>query len=189
MALTPPRPEDTRPPATWRPHLVVGVVMFLLALRLLSWHWQGSAPGRHLTPRAEHLTNAGLIALPVMPAAALVWMAARRKLRMGLTLGAVGLILAGGVASGGFLYATFNLFGPTHQLSVPSPDGAKVAHVYVGGLLGCDAALYVAPSWEMVAEAVANQRVDCGAEVQVEWQPDGTAELRAPPPTPILFGH
>ncbi|MEW5741144.1 MAG: hypothetical protein AB1938_19635 [Myxococcota bacterium] len=192
MALTPPRPEerrrdDPRAPATWKPHLVAGVLMGLTLLQLVRWHWQGSAPGVHLTPRAEHLTNAGLLALPLIPAVALVWMAVRRRLRKGLTLAAVGLILLGALGAGGFLYGTLKLFEPTHRLTVPSPDGERLAHLYVGGLLGCDAVVYVAAPWAMLGQEVERLRIDCNGEVRLEWQPDGGVALHAPPAAPLDF--
>lgn len=184
-AHAPPAPLTTR---DWAWLGGVTAVMVLVFLRLVTWHLAAEhAVGRHLTPRAEHLELAGLIAAPLVPVVVLLGMTLRQRPVKRLVLALVGLTLLGALGSGGYAYWTLELFEPTHQATRPSPDGAYEAHLYVGGLLGCDAHVYVSRRGAMWGDEVAHRTVECTEPYEAAWLPDGGVEIHGAPPKPFFF--
>jgi hypothetical protein len=181
VALTgegPPRPTWAR----WWPVFGVAALMALVALRVVTWYRLGAPPGAHLTPRGEHLSNAGLIALPVMPVLVLVGLVVARRIRKGLVAALVGLAVLAGAGDVAFLYATFELFEPVHQRTVVSPDGEREAHLYVGGLLSCDARVYVSARRAAWGLEAASGNVPCETTPSVVFLEDGGVALGEPAP-------
>jgi hypothetical protein len=168
--------------ARWWPVFVVAGLMVLVALRVFTWHRLGAPPGAHLTPRGERLSNAALIAIPLMPVLVLVGLVVARRIRKGLVAALVGLALVGGVGDVAFLYATLELFEPVHRRTVVSPDGEREAHLYVGGLLNCDARVYVSARRGTWGVERASGSVACNTTPSVDWLEDGGVELRKKSP-------
>lgn len=182
----PPAPLATR---DWATLGAVVAVMGLVFLRLVTWHLAAEhAVGRHLTPRAEHLELAGLIAAPLVPVVVLLGMTLRQRPVKRLVLALVGVTVLGALGSGGYVWWTLELFEPTHQATRPSPDGAYEAHLYVGGLLGCDAHVYVSERGAMWGDEVAHRAVECSEPYDAAWLPDGGVEIHGAPPKPFRFG-
>lgn len=178
----------TRRDWTWLGGVVAVVV--LIFLRLVTWHLAVEhSVGRHLTPRAEHLEVAGLIGAPLVPVLVLLGMALRQRPVKRLVLALVGVTVLAALGSGGYAYWTLELFEPTHKATVLSPDGTHEAHLYVGGLLGCDAHVYVSERGAMWGDEVARRPVECNEAYDAAWLPDGGVEIHGTAPKPWLFGH
>lgn len=162
--------------------------MVLCFARAASWQWVNQHSSHaHLTPRAEHLLNALSLALPLFPAAGLLWAAVSRRMkaRLGVVLGLMILLGIGGAFTTLFVMVPF--FEGHFETSVPSPDGEREAHVHVGGLLGCHASLYVAERRAIWGELVTTRDVDC-KDIGARWLTDGGVEITGAPPTPFYFG-
>jgi len=161
----------------WWLVLAVGAVMALVFARVLTWHRLASAPELALTPRGERLSNAGLIALPVIPVVVLMGLAVARRATKGLAIGFVVLALLGGGTSFGFLYKTFELFRPKLQQTFLSPDGTREAHVYEDNFLTCEVYVVVSERRAAVGRKEAQRAVACGDSLDAVWVGD-VVELR-----------
>ncbi|MEW6431382.1 MAG: hypothetical protein AB1730_07710 [Myxococcota bacterium] len=182
----PPAPLSVR---DWTTLCAVAAVVALIFLRVVTWHLAAEAAvGVHLTPRAERLIRAGLIAAPLLPVLVLVGMTLLRRPARRLVLSLVGLTLLGALGSGGYLYWTFELFEAQYQRTLPAPDPEHEAFLYSGGLLGCRVVVYVAERRAMWGREVASRTVDCTEPYDAAWLPDGGVEIRGAPPKP-LFGR
>lgn len=169
---------------------VAAALMVLLLLRGLTWQWiNQESTHQRLTPRGEHVLNAVSFAPPLFPAAALLWIALARRLRVRVAV-VLGLMTVLGLAGTFVIQFVMVPFFDGHYLaSVPSPDGRFVAHVRTDGFLGCRASVYVSAPRALWGELADRQQVDCGSE-GAAWQPDGGVIVTGGPakPTPLFFG-
>ena len=174
----------------WNPAFIAGVLMALTFVRAMSWRLINQhSDSLRLTPRGEHLLTAAALSVPLFPAIALLWSAITRRLKTRLTLTLVLLVVlgfAGGVAA---LVAWVPLFDGKYTASVSSPDAAREAHVWVDGLLGCRATLYVSDPGGLWGAQAQQRSVDCES-IGAQWLADGGVELIASEPRPLnlFFG-
>ena len=156
-----------------------------LSWRLINQH----ADGLRLTPRGEHLLTAAALSVPLFPAVALLWSAVTGRLRTRLTVVLVLMVVLG--ASGGFaaLVAWVPLFDGKYTAAVTSPDASREAHVWVDGLLGCRATLYVSDHGALWGAQAQQRNVDCDS-IGAQWLGDGGVEITAGEPKPLnlFFG-
>jgi hypothetical protein len=187
---------DPAPRGLWRPAIVAGVLMALCFIRAMSWQVIEHGPGpERLTPRGQELLAAAAFAIPLFPAAALLWSAITRRLRTRLTLTLAGLIVLGAALAFGTLlsglYLWNDLFEGEFKSSVTSPDGAREAHLHVDGLLGCRGSLFVSDRGALWGVYVpdSGREVSC-KDYGVRWLPDGGVEVTGSPPEPskLFFG-
>lgn len=174
----------------WRPAIVAAGLMALGFVRALSWQLVNQRSNAlRLTPRGEHLLAALSLALPLIPAFALLWSAMTRRLQTRLAVTLVLLVVLG--AAGGFaaMFAWVPLFDGHYAQSVTSPDGAREAHLWSGGFLGCKGAVYVADRGALWGDLVTERQVDCDT-MSVQWVPDGGVEMSGdgPKPFPLFLG-
>jgi hypothetical protein len=174
----------------WKPAIIAGVLMALSFVRALSWRLINQhSDDLRLTPRGEHLLIAAALSVPLFPAVALLWSAITRRLRTRLTVVLVLMVVLG--AAGGFaaLVAWVPLFNGKYVASVTSPDRTREAHVWVDGLLGCRASLYVSDHGGLWGAFAQQRNVDCDS-IGAQWLADGGVEISAGEPRPLnlFFG-
>lgn len=164
--------------------------MALSFVRALSWQLINQhAEGLRLTPRGEHLLVAAALSVPLFPAGALLWSALTRRLRTRLTVVLVLMVLLGAAGGLAAMVAWVPLFSGKYTTSVTSPDATREAHVWVDGLLGCRARLYVSDRGALWGALAQQRNVDCDA-IGAQWLHDGGVEISAGEPKPLnlFFG-
>ncbi|MBL8914118.1 MAG: hypothetical protein JNM17_25665 [Archangium sp.] len=173
----------------WRPVFVVVGLMLLVFARVLSWYLRDEHSTDNLTPHGERLFFIFVVTLPCLPALGILWSAITRRVVTRLIVTLVLLILVGAAAPVMFFGVLPPLFGGHYTKSFTSPDGKREAHVFVGGLLGCNATLYVSEPRGVWGTYVESRSIKCDSE-DVLWADDGRPVLDggAEEPLPFLFG-
>ena len=164
--------------------------MALSFVRAMSWRLINQhSDGLRLTPRGEHLLTAAALSLPLFPAVALLWSAITRRLRTRLTVVLVLMVVLGAAGGVAALVAWVPLFDGKYTASVASPDATREAHVWVDGLLGCRATLYVSDRGGLWGAQAQQRNVDCDS-IGAQWLADGGVEINASEPKPLnlFFG-
>ncbi len=161
------------------------VTMMLCLVRVVSWQLTNASSELEMTPHGERLMVACALAVPLFPAAALLWSAITRRLKTRLAVVLVLQVVLGAVA--GFL-ALFlwagPLFGGHWQTMVPSPDGTQEAHLRIDGLLGCGGTVYLSEPRGIWARPGVTRAASC-KDIGVAWLPDGGVEITGSPPEPF----
>lgn len=173
----------------WRPAFVVVALMLLLFARVLTWYLRDAHTSDNLTPHGDRLFFIFCVSLPCLPALGILWSAITRRLVTRLIVTLVLLILAGAAAPVMFFVVLPPLFGGHYTKSFTSPDGKREAHVFVDGLLGCTATIYVSEPGGVWGTFVESRSIKCDSE-DVLWADDGRPVLDGgvPDSLPFLFG-
>ena len=160
---------------------MVGLFLFGLSLRLKE------TADLLLAPSWQTRVAAAALALPVLPAAGLVYLALTRSVKLKRVLPMVALVLLGAAGAAALLvFLQHNwLFGPELRYAARSSEGRE-AGVWYGGFLGCDWELYASEPGEQLSRQVDRKGVECSDPGQpgVRWLSDGGAELAIDGGTP-----
>jgi hypothetical protein len=151
--------------------------MVFFAARAASWLITDKRDAlAHLTPLGERLLQACLLALPVLPALALLVLLFTRRHTLPSVLTVVGLLVLGLFGAAAGFVEHWPLFGYSAVGSETSKDGAQEAHLFTGGLF-CTAFLCVSePRSVWCGEVERRSDLKCQTE-RIEWRADGTPRL------------
>lgn len=171
----------------WTPLALAFLAMTFFAARAAVWQLAEEATKEtHLTPLGERLYVACLAALPVLPAVALIVLLVTKRRSLASVLTAVLLIVLGAAGVVGGVVWHWPLFGDSAKETVVSPDGAREAHLFTGGLF-CHAFACVSERRGLWCDVVSeNGSLKCGTE-SVAWLPSGEVELRGEYSKPLDF--
>jgi hypothetical protein len=160
-------------------------VMLALLARVLTWHLraEGSAT-EALTPHGERLFAVLCVATPCVPALSALWAALTRRVVTRLIVTLLVLVVAGAAVPVTFLFVLPPLFRGHFTRTVTSPDGTQDAHVFISGLLGCTATVYVSPHRTVWGRLDSQREIKCDTE-DLRWREDGTVELISGPAQPL----
>lgn len=159
--------------------------MALCLLRALSWQVVDHGDsGLNLTPRGERLLTVACLAVPLFPAAALLWSAITRRLKRRLTITLVVMMVLGALAGFVSRFAWEKMFEGHYTASALSPDGTREAHLHVGGLLGCTGDIYVSEPRGVWGTRAATGAASC-EDISLRWLADGGVEVSGSAPEPL----
>jgi hypothetical protein len=145
------------------------IFLFSLARNLAA-----SGPELRLAPWASRQIFASAMALPLLPAIALIVLAVRWGWQRLAGWSLIGVLLLGLLGGGALLTTTSPdfIFAPKYVATQSSPDGKRVAHLFEARFFGCTLEAHVGAPGDAIVPLGA--RGSCGDPVPaLTWLEDG----------------